>query len=86
MLRNFMFEQVYLNSPAKAEEKKVLFLIDSLFEYYLEHPKALPEPGWKGWQKERPLVLIADYIAGMTDHFAETKFQELFIPHSWTML
>ena len=86
LLRNFMFEQVYLNSPAKAEEKKVLFLIDSLFEYYLEHPKVLPEPGWKGWQKERPLVLIADYIAGMTDHFAETKFQELFIPHSWTML
>jgi dGTPase len=26
---------------------------------------------------------VMDYIAGMTDHFAVTVFQELYIPKFW---
>ena len=28
-------------------------------------------------------TLVCDYIAGMTDHYAVDKFEEIFIPMGW---
>ena len=41
-LRDYMFKEVYLDSAAKIEEKKVQEVINLLFEYYLEHLEELP--------------------------------------------
>jgi dGTPase len=32
------------------------------------------------------ITVVCDYIAGMTDNFAVEKFQELYIPHSWSIV
>lgn len=42
-LKNFMFDRVYTNSPAKLEEHKANILIGHLFEYYMENPHLIPE-------------------------------------------
>lgn len=83
-LRRFMFEHVYTNPKAKSEESKGIALLKDLFYYYRENLVLLPEEFLSmiasGEDKE---VVVCDYIAGMTDHYAISKFRELFEPKSW---
>ncbi len=83
-LRGFMFDNLYLNSAAKTEEKRVPLLLGSMYRYYIENTYEMP-PEYirlieEGDSKER---VVCDYISGMTDHYAVEKFQELFIPQRW---
>ncbi len=84
-MRKFMFENVYTNPKAKGEERKAENIVKELFCYYMDHPELLPneyvERMWQsGENQERS---VCDYIAGMTDQYAISKFQEFFIPDSW---
>ncbi len=82
-LRAFMFDNVYRNSVAKAEEAKAKALIERLYTYFLKHPDKLPEEYKKimaRFDKERA---VCDYIAGMTDVYAVNMYNELFIPKGW---
>lgn len=83
-LRQFMFESVYQNPIAKAEEGKAERLVKTLYEYYLNHLDALPQDLLRlygeGEPKER---IVCDYIAAMTDRFAIAQYEELYIPKSW---
>ncbi len=85
-LRAFMFEAVYKDNAAKNEEKKVKDIIHMLMDYYVAHTHELTEATEQRILQDGVLVCVADYIAGMTDKFAVTKFQELFVPHGWTLL
>lgn len=82
-LRAFMFERVYCNQAAKAEEKKARKLLAALFEYYHKNPDDLPEEYKILAEKEGTETGVCDYIAGMTDRYAVMKFQELFQPRFW---
>lgn len=84
-LREFMFENVYLNSTAKSEEHKASQMIENLYGYYMEHMEYLPEkyPGMIELGISTKEQGICDFIAGMTDAYAVKKFQEYFIPESW---
>ncbi len=85
-LRNFMFDNVYTNNIAKSEEKRVPIIIDMLFDHYTKHFEDIPEIYAKNEEIDGKEVCIADYIAGMTDKFAVSKFEELYIPHGWRNL
>lgn len=82
-LREFMFENVYIGSDAKIEEKKTKNIISSLYAHYVQNPEEMPIEN----VKENKCVDIeryaCDYIAGMSDRFAINKFTELFIPSPW---
>lgn len=73
-LREWMFANVYVDSPAKLEEVKARKIIQWLFEYYVEllTPKC---------DKDKALRIVCDYISGMTDRYAIEKFREHFIPN-----
>lgn len=84
-LRKFMFQHVYMNPAAKGEEQKAIHLVEQLFEYYVEHPEEMP-------QKYRDSIemgeyekkqIVCDFIAGMTDHYAVMKYEEIFVPQAW---
>ena len=83
-LRRFMFEHVYTNPVAKGEEKKAKEMIRQLYGYYIDHIELLPGKFLAmldaGEKKER---VVCDYIAGMTDQYAITKFSEYFLPQAW---
>ncbi len=83
-LRSFMFENVYTNPDAKSEENKAEMLIQTLFNYFRHHAELLPEDLKnlinRGESEER---VVCDYIASMTDRFAMSKFEEIYIPKSW---
>ncbi len=85
-IRKFMFENVYTNPTAKGEEGKATSLVQTLYEYYLEHIDKLPDYLKKlldnGESRER---VVCDYISGMTDRYAIEKYETLFIPKSWNV-
>jgi dGTPase len=85
-LRDFMFERVYKNPMAKGEESKARDMIQKLYEYYVANPSKLP-PDYKRLADEDGVErAVSDYIAGMTDTFAVTRFEELFVPKGWSFI
>lgn len=82
-LRNFMFEHVYHNPVAKPEEQKGRDLLRFLFEYYIKNADKMPEEFQLIAQSEGRQRAAADYISGMTDRIAVTKYSELVIPKGW---
>ena len=84
-LRAFMFERVYRNPVAKAEESKAKDMLQRMFEYYITHPEALPEDFHPQLSFEGIERNVCDYIAGMTDNYAVDKFTEIFIPMGWNV-
>lgn len=83
-LRKFMFANLYNNPVAKSEEKKAKAMLKQLYFYYMEHIEELPQKYLamlgQGDDKGR---IICDYISGMTDQYATTKFHEYFVPVAW---
>ena len=81
-LYEFMFDRVYLNPFVKGEERKVPGLIHALYETLLKTEKIpldfLPIAEQDGMERA-----VVDYIAGMTDHYAVSLYEELFIPRGW---
>ena len=84
-LRQFMFEAVYRNPVAKAEEKKARAMLLRLFEYYMKHPEMLPEDFLPQLSFDGMERTVCDYVAGMTDKYAVDKYAELFIPSGWNV-
>lgn len=72
-LRQWMFENVYIDSPAKLEENKARRIIKELFVHYTELLTNHCEPD----KIER---IVTDYISGMTDRYAVEKYKDNFIP------
>ena len=72
-LRQWMFDNVYIDSPAKLEEKKARNVVKELFFLYKEMLKPICEES----KIER---IVTDYISGMTDRYAVMKFEEKYIP------
>lgn len=83
-LHEFMYQSVYLNPYAKAEEKKVPFLIETLYQY-LQKPENLPEDMRFIAEQDGYERAACDYIAGMTDHYAVQLFENIYVPKSWKM-
>ena len=75
-LREWMFENVYVDSPAKLEEKKARRVIKELFALYVDMLKPYCDES----KIER---IVTDYISGMTDRYAVEKFKENFIPRGF---
>lgn len=86
-LRRFMFEQVYTNPIAKAQEEKAEKLVERLYRYYEEHLVEMPALQQKMIEEGTPVqTAVCDYISSMSDRFAIKKFNELFVPRTWDVI
>lgn len=72
-LREWMFNNVYIDSPAKLEEIKAKKVVKELFYLYTEMLKPVCDES----NIER---IVTDYISGMTDRYAVERFKAHFIP------
>ena len=79
-LHEFLFEAVYKNPVAKSEETKVLGIVEGLFKYFLKCPEKMTPEYMSICENEGAERAVADYIAGMTDHYAITVFSNIYIP------
>lgn len=79
-LRSYMFRNVYHNNMVKKAEDlaKIRTVITSLYGYFMDDPQRLPADllameGEFGIEE-----LVKDHIAGMTDRYALSLYDELF--------
>jgi dGTPase len=72
-LRKFMFDRVYLGPEARQEHERVRPVVRGLFAHYVAHPEEVPQLVSGADDSQR----ITDYIAGMTDRFCTSRFEEL---------
>lgn len=79
-LRRFMFANVYLGDTLKVERDKAKFILEQLLKYYCNHEEKLPELYKKIAKEEGLKRAVADYIAGMSDDYCISIFNELFVP------
>ena len=82
-LHKYMYRNVYTDSAAKTEEKKVDKLIEELYRYYYTNPEKMPAMYQAIALDEGIDRAVTDYIQGMSDDFASATFDNIFIPKAW---
>lgn len=82
-LRDFLFENVYLNTVAKSEDAKAKELLIKLFDYYVKNPEKMPELYYKNTENEPVERCVCDFVSGMTDRYAIETYSSLFVPNVW---
>jgi dGTPase len=80
-MRAFLFEAVYENEVATAEFKKASGILGGLWEKVRERPAEFLDP--RIIDTEGLDAAARDFVAGMTDRFAVTLYERLFIPRPW---
>ena len=83
-LRDFMFERVYIPANVSMQERAERML-SQMFAYFMSHTDKLPKPYLQlleNYDKER---VVCDYISGMTDRYAISVFESLFIPSTFSI-
>ncbi len=75
-LRNFMFEHVYLSERQQLHNEPAVALIRRLVDYHLAHPDEIPD-SYRDTDADLTTQVV-DYVAGMTDRFAQQAHDRLF--------
>ncbi len=76
-LKRFLFERLYRHPEIMKHADRAGEIMETLYAHYLAAPDLLPGSFGRMLPTERVEFVVADYIAGMTDRFAERLFGEL---------
>ena len=79
-LRQFLKNRLYRHYRVVRMTDKARRFIRALFEVYLSRPEQLPPGSQKRLKTEGPHRVICDYIAGMTDRYAQDEYKKFFEP------
>jgi dGTPase len=74
-LKDFLHRNLYNHEVMRQSREKAQRLLEGLFRYYLENPQRLPESHSSRIDLLGPERVVCDYIAGMTDKYAEAKYE-----------
>ncbi len=75
ILREFMFQRVYLWEGRREEAERAKRVVRFLFQHYLSRPEEIDSGFVIG--SDPPWRRVADYVAGMTDGFALSAAERL---------
>lgn len=82
-LHKLMFSLVYTNPKCKSEETKAIDIILRLYEYFFKNVNKIPDAFNYIIENEGVERAVCDYIAGMSDRYLLSVYQNTFIPFSW---
>lgn len=75
--KDFLYANLYYSSTLASEKETADRIVSELFEYWLEHPEALPE-SYQMKARGEPLArVVCDYIAGMTDNYIFDQYDRM---------
>jgi len=80
-LRKFLMDNLYHNYRVIRMSNKAKYFIRELFKCYTGNPGVLPIHIQKNIKKYGLYRVVCDYIAGMTDRFAQDEYKKLFDPY-----
>lgn len=81
--REFMFQKIYHSAELEPDRTKAKYVIHKLYDYFMAHPGRLPQEFLDREERWGLQVTVIDYIAGLTDSYAISLFENLFIPSKW---
>jgi dGTPase len=80
-MRSFLFEAVYENGQATAEFQKATGILGGLWDKIRERSDEFLDR--RSIETDGLDVAAKDFLAGMTDRFAVSLYERLFIPKPW---
>ncbi|UJS18432.1 MAG: deoxyguanosinetriphosphate triphosphohydrolase [Candidatus Jettenia sp.] len=80
-LQQFLFRNVYQHYRVARMADKAKRFLEELFTAFIKNPKQLPLEYQKWIEKAGLYQGVCDYIAGMTDRFAQDEYKKLFYPY-----
>jgi dGTPase len=75
-LKSFLFKRMYRHDAVVKQTERARDIVTDLFEYFTDEPRHLPDEWRQGVGKphsEQTARVVCDYIAGMTDQFAQRQ-------------
>jgi dGTPase len=75
--KSYLHAQLYTCAELEREHDRAEAVVTELFEYWVAHPKTLPDSYVDEIQQEGIARVVADYIAGMTDNFILQQYEEV---------
>ncbi|MFQ5645513.1 MAG: deoxyguanosinetriphosphate triphosphohydrolase [bacterium] len=84
-IRTFLYDNVYYTKDNQGEFGKAAKLLRELYEYFLENPRKLPSWLYLDRKADRHRQ-VCDFIAGMTDRYLISLYEEIFMPKPWPVL
>jgi len=76
-LKDFLRRQLYRHSHLQESSRRATDIIELIYERLTADPSLMPKRFQMMLVDQPTAVVIADYIAGMTDRYAENVFREL---------
>ena len=83
-LRRFMFERVYELANKSIQERSQRMLTQ-MFAYFTANVDKLPTPYLTRLEEDGKERVVCDYLSGMTDRYAISVFESLFIPSTFSI-
>ena len=85
-LRAFLWEHVYENKAVHADFYKATKILKELYQYLVDHPDYFltlikMESLYDSLER-----CVCDFVAGMTDRYAFSLYEKLFLPLPWVVL
>ncbi|AQX27924.1 MULTISPECIES: deoxyguanosinetriphosphate triphosphohydrolase [unclassified Bartonella] len=80
-LKDFLFQNLYYHDKVLARRNTAKCIVQKLFKCYYENPNLLPENWYikiTDLTNQELARLIADFLSGMTDHYALREYHRLF--------
>jgi dGTPase len=81
-LEQFLHERVYQHYRVQRMAEKGSRIVKDLFAAFCRAPRLLPDRYNRRIGDEQPQRTVCDYIAGMTDRYAQDEYLRLFQPYT----
>ncbi len=75
--KRYLYDNLYTCPAMELEHKKAEEVIQEMFAFWVNFPEELPESYAEEVRSEGLARVVADYIAGMTDHFILLQYAEV---------
>jgi dGTPase len=75
--KKFLHARLYNHPAIVGDRERSVEALGQLFDFYMEHPEAMPKAHAELAQRSPKYRVVCDYIAGMTDHFLLRQHSEL---------
>jgi dGTPase len=75
-LKEFLKQRIYRHDRLVEMSNRAKATIEALYYRFMRNPERMPVRYQEMLQTERKQIVIADYIAGMTDRYAQKVYEE----------
>ncbi len=83
-LRDFLYRQVYDSDIVHADFIKARRLLEDLYHFFIDNPHTFREQYHHAYLESAGLEQnVCDFIAGMTDRYAFSLYEQIFLPQPW---